>query len=323
MQIRYKALAVAIASLAAASAHASLSLAGTSAGGGNGSVVFVGIKNPADTGFGSTGNSITIDLGQVFSDFLPGPGTQGVPTSQTTFSAGVLSAPGTTVVWDFRNNTEVINGSARSGSFQYSSSFNSFLSAVGSGSYNWGVLSAERSNNSTTASATNPIANQNVLMSIADPTTFTSVPNNTAVSTAAGYINNFYTESNGLGTQVAGVIGANTATTGESYLGTTIKTTNGDYTPDFTQLASGRSKSYVAWLQQAATPRMFLLDGASDPVGTGNNPPVLGALAASFTFDAVAGTLTYTVPVPEAGTTTMLLLGLAAVGFAVRRRVAS
>jgi dihydropteroate synthase len=41
---------------------------------------------------------------------------------------------------------------------------------------------------------------------------------------------------------------------------------------------------------------------------------------ASFAFDAAAGTLTYVMPVPEPGQYAMLLAGIAAIGFMVRRR---
>jgi len=321
MRLNLNAIVVAaLAALAAASANATLTVDQTSAGNGNGSVVFVALDNNGSTGNGSSGNSLTIDLGALMSDMLAGPGTQGVPATQSTFQAGTLSAPGTTVVWNFSTNTETINGVASSNTISYSSQYQSFLSAVAAdgNSYSWGVVSAERSNNSTTASATNPIANQNVLMTVGDPASFGITPNSTNISTMATAVANLLTGSQGLGTQssAANTQGANTATTGAGYVGTGVNTNfGGIINASLMTSAASTASLYVAWLQQASVSKLYMLDGTSYGVGA------LGASPATFTFDPAAGTLTYQVAaVPEPETYAMLAAGLAAIGFVIRRR---
>jgi len=322
-------LAAAVAVFAVSGANATLSLNGNTAGNGDGSVLFVALDNSGTTGLNSVGNSVTIDLGALMTDLLAGPGTQGVPLTQSTYQAGALSGPGTNVVWNFANNSETINGVASTNTIAYSGAYTSFLSAVTTAghTFNWGVVASEVSNTGTTATAGNPIANQNTLMTLSNPSTaYIKLPSTTQASTAPVAYNNLVTATLGQGTQstAANTQGANYATTGGAYVGTSLKTTFNGNLPNFSTSGSTTASMYVQWIQQAATTKLYTLDGVS--YSSGLNAPV-GSDPATFTFDPTASTLTFSIgavsPVPEPDSYAMLFAGLAAIGFIVRRRNAA
>jgi len=281
----------ALALMAAGAANAALTPSTPNPG--NGSVMFVAadtVPNPTD---GNYNIALTIDLGNLFADYVGG---------SLAFSNGSLTAPGTTVVWNFANNTRTTNGTADAGTFSWSSAYNSFKSIVAGiagDSMLWGVISAD--NNGTGApSATNAVSNKNLLLT---PTADLSGNGITSanISNGASNTDNFLLQSNGLGTQTAGVTGANTATAGGAFLGASMKESFGGQLQGGSYLNAAGTSSTLTWLHQQA--------GAQGIYTLGQ-----------FTFDGAADTLTYIVPVPEPGSVSMALAGLAALGFVGRRR---
>jgi len=257
---------------------------------GNSSLMFVAADtapNPID---GNYNVSLSIDLGNLFADYVSGP---------FAFTTGALTAPGTTVVWDFANNTRMTNGTQDSGTFSWSSAYSSFKSLVAGiagDSMLWGVIAGDTATG-TTASASNLISNQNLLLT---PTAALSGITAANVATGAANLNNMLIQSNGLGSQVAGTTGANTATSGGAFLGQINKESFGGQLQGGSYLNAVGATSTLTWLHQAATPNVMTLG--------------------QFTFDGTTDTLTYIVPVPEPGTLSLALAGLGALGFVGRRR---
>ena len=104
-----------------------------------------------------------------------------------------------------------LNGVAQTGNYQWNAAFTSFLStatAAGNG-YTWGVIAAD-SVSGTTASASNVIQNQNVIFTGTTPDfdTASAGITPTKVGTMGNNLQTFALNSNGLGTQQPGVIGA-------------------------------------------------------------------------------------------------------------------
>jgi MYXO-CTERM domain-containing protein len=297
MKLKLNMVVAALALASAGAANAALTLA---AAPGNSSMVFVAYNTAA-----STPVSLTIDLGFLMADFLAS-GSLGVPASAV-FAPGSRSAPGTTIQWNFVNNTRTVNGVASAGNFQWSGTFSSFLSS--GPSYQWGVLGAD--NLSGAASAINPVLNRNLLSTgtptLAQITGYTASGN---VSTGANNTNNFLTAANGTGTHTAGVTGASTAIAGDGFLGQTMVGNFGGGTP-WSYLSAVGATSNLNWVNQATNPLVY-------QVGLPYGVDALSATPATFTFNG--STLTYVVPVPEADGIAMALAGLGMLGFIARRR---
>ena len=311
MKMKLNALIAAVAALASVGAHAALTVATNP---GNSSVMFVAVDAQGTNGTtGGASNSITIDLGYLMTDFLAQSGTQGLGANLVN-AAGSLSSVGTTVVWDFKNNTTLVNGVAQSANYQWSAqmaSFESAVSGIAGNSYTWGVIAADNFGG-TTASATNPVVNQNYLAT--GTPTFTGLTSGN-VSTAASRVNNFILSSNGTGTQLPGVVGANTATAGGAFLDSQLKGNfGGQTTAGWSYLTAVNSGAGFNWANQSAASKVYSIGGTYSNTGVADTP-------ASFYFDAVNDTLTYTIAaVPEPGTYAMLMAGMVAVGFTIRRR---
>jgi len=308
----FKKLAIAAAVLVLASTGARAALTLTSAnGGGNSSVAFVAIDNAGTISYAA-------DLSVRMADFLP-------LLSGNTFAAGALSVPGTSAIFNLRNNTYTLNGSVQTfaNAPAWSGNLTSFLNTAGSGSYQWGVVAGDGVTG--VASATNAVRGQNLLFTsgtVVDyDTSNDSGTNAAAVNSGQGQVNEFFAASNSQAgnTHSAGRAGSNTATSGTAFLGTSMVNNGiGNFSQQFgnnNYLVNPGDQSYFSWVQNFAPPSTtFATLGAT--VGFGADP----ARPAVWTWNEVTGDLTYTVPVPEASTTFMLLAGLGAMGLVVRRR---
>jgi hypothetical protein len=300
MKLKISALGAAVLALTAMSAQANLTLPST----GNSSIAFVAMDG-TNVGAGiAPAQSLTIDLGYTLLDFLP-------LITGVTLSAGSLSAQGTTVVWDFVNNTRSLNGVADSGTFAWSTPYSTYAGAIQNGS-SWGVIGGDTV--SGAASGTTP-ANQTTF-STGNPTTANMVgfTGSSQVSTAVGNLGNFFAANNFSGTNQVGQIGGNVATTGTGFLASTMGDTFGAGSGynNLRYLTQG-STNFITFVRQQSNSTVYQL-------GLPTSLDQVSANPASFTFDATAGTLTYVMPVPEPGTYAMLIAGLGAIGLMVRRR---
>jgi hypothetical protein len=310
MTFKFNAVVAAAITLAGAtSAHANFNLAnGTTFG--NSSVTFVAMDTGANI-------SLVVDLGAVMTNFLPN-----VPGQ--TSGAGVLSAAGTTAVWNFASNTYTINGVAQSGAtYSWASQVSGFLSNtnVTTNGYQWGVIAGDNANGAV--SGTNLVRGQNILFTGATPDFDNTVATGTTgaqLNNATGNITDFYANNNNTGTHSSTVKGASTATSGPAFLGTTMAA-NG--VADFGGGAFGQN----SFLVDTGTVSYFTWATNTNPVsiyslGAGVTTGSLSPTAATFTWNAANSTLTYAVPVPEPETYALMLAGLGLVGAAARRRAA-
>jgi len=304
--------AAALLALAGNAAQASLTFA-TSANGGTSSVAFVALDNAGSI-------SYTADLGVFMQDFMP-------LISGNTAAAGGISAAGTTAIWNLRNNTYTLNGVSTSLGSQapaWSSNLTSFLTAAGAGSYQWGVVAGETI--SGNQGPGNVVRGLNLMFtsgSVVDyDTSNASGVSGIAVAGGAGQVTEFFATSNTAGgnTHSAGRAGSNTATSGTAFLGTSmVLNGTGNFSQQFgnnNYMQNPGDVSYFSFAQSNG-PAGVSLSTFGAALGIGQDP----ALPATWRWDEVTGNLTYTVPVPEASTTAMLLGGLAAMGIALRRRV--
>lgn len=311
MNLRLNAMAAALALLSVGGAHANLST--SLQNGGNSSAAFVAITNDGTL-------SLTVDLGVSLASFLPAAGTQGVPAGFT-FAAGALSAPGTVATWNLAANTFSVNGTAQAGTNSWSTIASSFFAAApAAGGYRWGVVAADGL--SGAASASNVVRGQSLM--------FTGInvdydnSNDTGISPlsigdGAGNISTFFATSNTAagGTHTASVRGANTANSGDAFLGTTLANGIGNFggnfgTNDF--LVEPTTVSRFTWATTATLPVSVYSIGNTYSLGADAGTP------ATFSWDAATSSLVYAVPEP--GTYALMLMGLAGLGLLARRRKA-
>jgi hypothetical protein len=299
MKFKINLLVAALAAITSFGAHASLKF-GDATTSGNSSVAFVALDDATTT-------SLTVDLSVQFSSLLSG----GLLTTSA-------STPSVSAVWDFKNNTFKINGTAQAGTYAYSVNDASFLTAISGGTYRWGVIAGDSVSAGT-------ISSQNILFTSTaldfDNSNLSGIKN-ASVGAGATNVSNLFATSNSTGTQTAGKFGANTATAGAAFLGTTLAAQGaGDFgaqfgTNDFLS-APGTVASVMRAQLNSPLANVYQL-GNVDSLGAAIADP---AQAATFTFDDATQTLTYAVSsVPEPGSYAMLLAGLAAVAFVARRR---
>jgi hypothetical protein len=302
-------VALALALLAASAAHANL----TTSLGGNSSAAFVAITNDGTL-------SLTVDLGVTLASFLPAAGTQGVPAAAT-FSAGLLSAPSTVAQWNFGANTFTVNGVAQSGTNNWTAATSSFFTAAaGAGGYKWGVIAADGL--SGAASGSSPVRGQNILftgVSVDFDNNVATGIGSPSIGDAAGNVSTFFATSNSAsgGTHAAGVSGANTAVSGDAFLGTTLAQGVGNFGVTFGNndfLVDPTTVSRFTWASTATNPTSIYSIGNTYALGAD------AAIPATFSWNAATNTLVYAVPEP--GTYALMLVGLAGLGFLASRRKA-
>ena len=294
MKFKLNVLVAALAVLATAGAHAAITN-NNAPGTGNSSVLFVAWDTAKTT-------SLTVDLGVNMADFLT--------ASSFVNSTGALTGAGTTASWSLNTNARSVNGASVAGDYAWSSTFASFVAASG-GSYSWGVIAADDVTGAI--SGTNTVQGRNAFASFnnIDQAKINNLTVATPVSNSTANFKNFVAGTVG-GTHATNAEGASTATAGGGYLGSLLK---GDFAAysGWNYLSAIGASSSVFLVNQQANPVVFQI-GETYGVDT-----LLTSGAASFTFDG--NTLSYSIPaVPEPGTYAMLIAGLAAIGFMVRRR---
>jgi hypothetical protein len=295
MKFKLNAAVAALALVAlAGAAQANMKQAQT----GNGSMMLVAVDSVG------TPIGLTVDLGYVIKDFDRNLGT--------------LTAANTSISWDLAANTRTVNGVTTSTGFSWSGALAEFNAVAQASDTRWAVLGGDN--------VTGGELPGRSFMATGAPTLAQMVAMNSsgAVPGAMGVFNNFVSASNNLGTQtaLANTIGANTSSSGQSYLlnSSGMRTNYGTFNTWNYLVANGATSNFHQVQQITANPEVYQLGSVLTPDATFQDP----TNAAIWSFDLGTATLTYTVgPIPEPGTYAMFLAGLGAVGFMMRRRSAA
>jgi hypothetical protein len=289
MNLRLSTLATALAAASAfGGAHAAIAPPG-SATQGNSSVLFIAMDVNSSI-------ALTIDLGLRMSDF----------TNSTALTSG-LSGP---IVWDFAANTTT---APVTGTNAWSTAYDFFKATQSGDDFVWGVVAADQVTGAVTAD--NVIAGRG-LLATGNATQAEMLAASTSAPTgnAIGNFLNFAAASNNFGTHLTADNGANTATPADGVAWTNDimrNNFNGSLTWSY-MLANGESSTFH-WQQQLVANPIVHQFGNPGAIDTLSSAPI------TFTFDIATNQLVLA-PVPEPGTYALLLAGLSAVGFMVRRR---
>jgi hypothetical protein len=297
-------IAAAVAFAAAGTAHAAIDNFTT----GNGSLFLVAYDN---AGGSFTQTASLFDLGFHLEDIAgaTGNGTNG--------AIGALANPGTTVVWNFNNNTVTVDGVTKDlGANSWSTAFNKLVANSDAGQIKWLVGAGD--NVGIQSNARYLLTGQPTAAALS-----TQNASNTSNLTGSNtlFLNSITSKGtlnvdgvdNGAWTFSAAEDGAATAANGY-VLDTTVFTPNWKNRNMLTNPVVLDGAQQNLWLADAT--------GAEKRVG---DQPLAGAGylngAGTLTFNSATGTLTLAIPaVPEPSTYALTLLGLGLVGAIARRR---
>lgn len=288
-----------VAALALASAGAA-NAAMTSMSTGDSSLIFVGYDST-----GAAQGSYVADLGYSFLNFLP------------TSSVNDL---GSTIQWDFSNNSVAVNGAPASTTGNaWSGNYSSFLSAIQTPELRWAVVAGDTVNQVYVTSGTPVAAN------VSSAPTASRLDADRASN--MGFMDSVITSNNNAGNHSTNANGSTFATTGAPF--TSVLQRFGP---------NGNWNNSVTWNATAAdnqSTRFQLVDLVNIRDGSDGTPlptitqfgdpnadaPSLASVAGSFSFNSSSGTLTWTAaPVPEPSGYALALAGLGMLGFMARRR---
>jgi hypothetical protein len=240
----------------------------------------------------SNNASVVVDLKYLFND-----------ATSTTFTA-----PGTTIVWDFNNNTLSRNGAAVAGTYNYSVPFTFFSNAAAIGSTSWGVLAGKAGDF------------PDFSLTTGNPSPLQLTQQTTDLIANMVLVDSLYQNSNG-------VVNTATRRTTQNIAGFGANAVVGETTNASGYVAGGGNlggnlnwQTNLRWSAGTAvggTSPFWYLDDDSLPStpSVGNIYKIGGGL-----FSYNAGVLTWTTPVPEVGTYAMFAAGLMALAFVRRRR---
>lgn len=274
MKLKMKLMAAAVALAASAGAHAT---GMDNFQSGNSSLAFIALDS-VDSPI-----SMMMDLDFNLNSFLP----------------AAMSAPGTTIQWNFGANTLTVNGVASASTqTNWSGALSSFNGVAQTADTKWGVIAGD---SATTRYLTTVVAGTPI--GTVDNTT---KGNLTQFSLPDSMINNQSTAQN-----IAGTNGS-TASSGSGYVGTGFLGTSNRGWKD--KIATG-----VVTLADVGSNADFYMYDTTSP-GGGTSAAKATPYAGIFNYNA--GVLTYSVAaIPEPSEYALMLAGLGMIGFMARRRL--
>jgi hypothetical protein len=288
---------------------------------GNSSLAFVALDTVAKT-------STVVDLGTTFKDFLPQgtsvnvliPGDGSVASGIPNTANALTYTPGTTLSWNFTTNTFTVNGAAQTTALNGKaidwSAYSTFKAGTTTANTKWGVIAGGTGlYNLDTTLDVNDYGAQGPVVQIATTQAATPVIDSATIANAGGKVTTLFANSasqNNSSNVLATVasVGASAYAGNDAQFGVAGKWGNELAQSALAAIGTSQGFYYTNELP---------LDGNA-------GAPLVVKYDGTFAFNGT--TLTYTVPgavtpsVPEPEGYALAFVGLAAVGFAARRRQA-